>query len=103
MEVEKPLYSLDDASRKFWLWVRDVFMNKLHLKMIEGDEAFYYKNVDGDIYGGVLTHVDDFELVGTDDFVEEILKVVEKELTISKIEEDSFSTLVWMLMLFMME
>ena len=65
-------------------------MNKLLLKMIEGDEAFYYKNMDGDLHGGVLTHVDDFELMGTDDFVEEILKVVEKELTISKVKEDSF-------------
>ena len=42
-------------------------MNKLHLETIEGDEAFYYKNVDGDFHGGVLTHVDDFELTGIDD------------------------------------
>ena len=90
LETKKPLYGLDDASRKFWLRVRDVFLNKLHLKTIEGDKAFYYKNQDGDFQGAVLTHVDDFELTGTNDFVEDVISVVEKELTISKVEEDNF-------------
>ena len=76
-KLRKPLYGLDDASRKFWLWVRDVFMNKLHLKTIEGDEVFYYRNVDGDFHGAVLSHIDDFELKGTNDFVDKILDVVE--------------------------
>ena len=40
-KLNKPLYGLDDASRKFWLRVRDVFLNKLHLKTIEGDKVFY--------------------------------------------------------------
>ena len=39
-KLNKPLYGLDDASRKFWLRVRDVFLNKLNLKTVEGDEAF---------------------------------------------------------------
>ena len=84
--LKKLLYGLDDASRKFWLQVRDEFLNKLHLKTIEGDEAFYYKQVDGDFQGAVLTHVDDFELTGTTDFVEELLEVVEKELTVLKVK-----------------
>ena len=70
--------------------VRDVFLNKLNLKTVEGDKAFYYLNLDGDLHGAVLTHVDDFEVTGTADFVEEIISVVEKELTISKVEEDAF-------------
>ena len=78
--MNKPLYGLDDASRKFWLRVRDVFLNKLNLKTVEGDEAFYYHNLDGDLHGAVLTHVDDFEVIGTTDFEEEIISVVEKEL-----------------------
>ena len=53
-KLNKPLYGLDDASQKFWLRVRDVFLNKLHLKTI-GDKAFYYKNLDGDFHGAVLT------------------------------------------------
>ena len=54
-------------------------MHKLHLKTIEGDKAFHYRNIDEDFQGGVLTHVDDFELTGTDDFVEEIIGVVAKD------------------------
>ena len=51
---------------------------------------FYYQNLDGDFHGAVLTHVDDFEVRGTNDFLEEIIKVVEKELIISKVGEDKF-------------
>ena len=64
--------------------------NKLYLKTIEGYEAFYYKNLDGDFQGAVLTHIDDFELTGTNNVVGDVICVVEKELTISKVEEDSF-------------
>ena len=39
-QLKKPLYGLDDASCKFWLRVKDVFLNKLHLRTIEGDKAF---------------------------------------------------------------
>ena len=38
----------------------------------------------------VITHVDDFTLAGTDEFVKKILEIVGKELTISKIEKDKF-------------
>ena len=89
-QLKKPLYGLDDASQKFWLRVKDVFLNKLHLRTVEGDKAFYFQNLDREYRGAVLTHVDNFELVGTAGFVEEVLSVVEKELTVSKIEEDVF-------------
>ena len=39
-KLNKPLYGLDDASRKFWLRVRDVFLNKLEIKTVEEDETF---------------------------------------------------------------
>ena len=55
----KPLNGLDNASPKFWLRVRDIFLNKLHLKTI-GDKAFYFRNLDGDFHGAVLTHVNNF-------------------------------------------
>ena len=58
-KLRKPLYGLDGASQKFWLFVKDVFLNELGLKIIHGDEAFYYSNVDGKIQGAILTHVDD--------------------------------------------
>ena len=31
-----------------FVWDRDIFLNKLNLKTVEGDEAFYYRNLDGE-------------------------------------------------------
>ena len=41
--LKKPLYGLNDASRKFWLKVKQVFED-IGLKRLEGDEAFYFKH-----------------------------------------------------------
>ena len=56
------------------------------MKIMEGDEAFYYLHKDGILKGVVITHVDDFTLAGTPDFIKEVLEMVERELTISKVE-----------------
>ena len=40
-KLKKPLYGLDDASRKFWLKVKETLV-VLGLKMIPGDETCYY-------------------------------------------------------------
>ena len=55
-----------------------------------GDEAFYYLHRDGNLIGGVITHISDFTIAGTEDFIKEILKAIEDELTISKVEKDNF-------------
>ena len=87
--LKKPLYGLDDASRKFWLRVKEV-LREIGLKVMEGDEAFYYLHQDEELKGAVITHVDDFTLAGTAHFIKEVLEAVAKELTVSKIEKDSF-------------
>ena len=54
---------------------------------MEGDEAFYYHHDDeGYLKGTIITHVDDFTIAGTVSFIEEVLDMIERELTISKIE-----------------
>ena len=40
-KLNTPLYGLNDASRKFWLKVKEVF-NECGLKILKGDEKFYY-------------------------------------------------------------
>ena len=78
----KPLYGLDDASRKFWIRVKEI-LHKEGLENVKGDEAFY-------LVGMLLTHVDDFSMVGTKGFVEGITKKIQENLTVSKVENNKF-------------
>ena len=77
--LKKPLYRLDDVSRKFWLRVKEVLM-KMGMKVMEGDEAFYYLHRDGILRGAVITHINHFTLVRTSDFIKEVLEMMEREL-----------------------
>ena len=70
--------------------VKSVF-GKIGLRKLEGDEALYFKNNEnGDLVGMVSTHVDDFNLAGTESFLAMVTEEIRKELDISKIEESSF-------------
>ena len=88
-KLRKPLYGLDDANRKFWLKIKDIF-NKEGLTSVIGNEAFYCRHKDDKLEGMVLSHVDDFSIAGKPDFVEGIISKVHAELTVLKIERDSF-------------
>ena len=88
-KLKKPLYGLDDASHKFCLRVKEV-LKEIGLKVMEGDEAFYYLHQDGELLGAVNTHVDDFTLAGTETFIKEVLETISRELTVPKIERDNF-------------
>ena len=80
--MKKSLYRLNDASRKVWFCVKEV--PKVGMKVMEGDKAIYY------LQGCLITHVDDFTLARTPEFIKEVLEMIEIELTISKIERDNF-------------
>ena len=89
-KLKKPLYGLNDASRKFWLKVKEVF-GKMGLRRLEGDEAMYFKrNKEGDLEGLISTHVDDFNLAGNDDFLEAVMEEIKRVLDVSKVEDDKF-------------
>ena len=45
---------------------------------------------EGNLRGVVLTHIDDFNIAGDDDFVEKIFDHVERKHTISKVKRDRF-------------
>ena len=60
------------------------------LKTIEGDEAFYFLNKGGSLKGAVLTHVEDFTLAGTEDFLRMILDGIKKCMCVSKVERNVF-------------
>merc|ERR1712082_435631 len=58
--------------------------------VLEGDEALYYLHRDGELIGAVITHVDDFTLAGTEEFVNNVINTVAQEITVSKIEGENF-------------
>merc|ERR1711873_357206 len=80
----KPLYGLDDASRKFYLKVKKT-LQKMGLKTLPGDEAVYYEHKNGKLMGLILSHV-----AGTQEFVQRIVAGIEERFTVSKVEEDNF-------------
>ena len=89
-KLKKPLYGLNDASKKFWLRVKNVF-TQIGLRRLEDDEVVYYMlNEKGDMDGIVFTHVDDFDLAGTQRFVEEVTKKISAALDVSQVENDHF-------------
>ena len=88
-KLKKPLYGLDDASRKFWLRMRELF-GKIGLKTVKGDEAFYYRHKDDQLEGMILSHVDDFNMAGNEKFLSEIREMLKTELSVSKIERNKF-------------
>ena len=75
----KPLYGLDDASRKFYLKVKET-LQELGLKTLPGDDAFYYENKNGVLMGMNLSHVDNFTIAGEDEFVERIVNGISRKL-----------------------
>ena len=49
---------------------------------MKGDEASYYLRQDGELIGAVITHVDDFTLAGTEEFIDKVLEVINREITV---------------------
>merc|ERR1711873_382510 len=85
----KPLYGLDDTSRKFYLKVKEM-LQKLGLKTLPGDDAVYYKHKNGNLIGLILSHIDDFTIAGTLEFVKRVVTGIQERFTVSKVEEENF-------------
>ena len=61
------------------------------MERLQGDEEFYYQhNGEGELEGMIWSHVDDFILARTAEFMEEITEKVKKKLDISKLEYNMF-------------
>ena len=69
--MKKPLYGLDDASRKFWLKFKETLI-ALELMVMPGDKAFYCLHKDEKLKRAVLTHDDDLILAENEDFRDKI-------------------------------
>ena len=70
--------------------MREVF-DEFGLKILDGDEVFYYRHdKNGDLDGMISSHVDDFILAGSDAFFKKITQKIAEKLEISKLEDNEF-------------
>ena len=88
-KLNKPIYGLDDSSRKFYLKVKKLFL-KHGMEVMPADNAYFYLRKDGRLVGQVAIHVDDFFIGGEDTFNDWFLKMVADNLEISKVEHGAF-------------
>ena len=85
----KALYGLGDASRKWYLKVKNI-LSSLGVKMSIYDEALFYYQVNGVLQGLVGIHVDDFFHAGTNLFATKIINVLKETFEISQEDETYF-------------
>ena len=86
--LRKALYGLGDASRKWYLKVKNLLLS-LGVKMSIYDEALFFYHVNGTVHGLVGIHVDDFFHAGTTLFDVNVVNVLKETFEIS--QEDDWS------------
>lgn len=79
---------MNDTYGNFYYWVWP-FLGDL-FKIAGEDEAFFHKYLDGVLLGQVAIHVDNLIMARSDRFIEEMLKLIELQLTILKVERTKF-------------
>ena len=88
-KLNKPMYGLDDSGRKFYLKVKEILTGLEFDEMYE-DNAFFYLNKNGNLLAMISSHVDDFKIAASEEFGNQIIENIKKELTVSKVEKDEF-------------
>ena len=88
-KLNKPLYGLTDAGRKFWISFKK-WIEKNGYERMNGDNAFYYKRVEGELVGMILLHVDDVIIAGNTEFVDETTRMIGDRFNMSKICNGEF-------------
>ena len=60
------------------------------MEVLEGDSAYFYMMKEGELYGQISTHVDDFNMAGEKEFIEDMVEKNSGELKVSKVEHGQF-------------
>ena len=88
-KLKKCLYGLNDAAREWYLKVKET-VEELQGQRSQLDHAvFFWKNSNGDLRGYCATHVDDFSVSGTPEFLDMFISGIKKRFTVSS-ETDGF-------------
>ena len=87
--LKKCLYGLNDAAREWYLKVKETVEHLQGQRSLLDQAVFFWKNSNGDLRGYCATHVDDFILSGTAEFLEMFINGIKKRFTVSS-EMDTF-------------
>ena len=82
--LKKSCYGLNDASRNWYLAIKET-LNKMGMKCLSGDDAVFYIVKDGKLEVKCLLHVDDFLIGGSEWFHTLVLNNLLKRFTFGKI------------------
>ena len=88
-KLKKSCYGLYDASRKWFLAVKES-LKSMQMKSLSGDDAFFYMIENKKLTGMILLHVDDFMVAGNPTFLKLVEKKLEKRFTFGKVECRNF-------------
>ena len=93
-KLRKCLYGLSDASRSFYLSVKETLQN-LGCETTNLDHAIFFFKVDGVLQGAVLAHVDDFIFGGSSVFQDRVMRPVKEKYIASQMCRDVYTYTGW--------
>ena len=88
--LQKPLYGLNDAPRRWFLCVCKALIEKGCVQSKLDPSLFIYPESNGQTGGCLVVHVDDFLHAGNEDFREQIVEPIRLHFTAGKIESNNF-------------
>ena len=89
-KLKKCLYGLNDASRQFYLSIKEV-LSLNGSKQSVGNPSFFYLKMEDKLEGVIVSHIDDFLHTGSKNFDEQIVKPLKVKFSAGSEEEENFS------------
>ena len=87
--LKKAVYGLTEALQVCYLQAVDE-LNKLKVKVSSYDKALLFWHKNGEVYGILVVHVDDFLWSGSNEFVSHVIELLKKIFNISREHESAF-------------
>ena len=88
-KLRKTVYGLSDASRKWYLRVKDALL-EAGVSVCKYDEAIFIWRCNGVLSGILCSHVDDFFYGGTEEFKSAVIDKIKEKFSISQENVDAF-------------
>ena len=86
-KLKKCLYGLNDASRKFYLSIREILLSN-GCRQSAGDPSFFYVRESDELIGVIVSHIDDFLHAGNEYFENKVIKPLTDHRERSYVQND---------------